>query len=277
MESRLRRQRICPKKNMLGELDGAMVLLIYRHALSCVRRDRAVCRCFRQMLPTCHRIALPDAEEMALPAGCEQDLRRDTECDRVLKLSIDGPTPLPFLRRVLENRFDRIVALRVGAAQGACCINRWSGDMAVEKEILLKEVVRACCSLEELILTGIGLEEEHEVETLAEALRGAPPSKPQNVLIHRALTDITVQHSHVAAGRINSDDHAEKIGSELLHLEADLARVESQDIVRGQHGSQDRSSEDDSRRGEFVHLMHLRLERNNLTGLSLMRSLAKPI
>lgn len=40
------------RRGMLRDLDGALVLLVYHHALDLVRRDRAVCKCWRQILPT---------------------------------------------------------------------------------------------------------------------------------------------------------------------------------------------------------------------------------
>jgi len=65
---------------ILADLDSSLVLLIYRYALSCVRRDRAVSRRWHEMLPTCRKISLPDTASLC--DSTEQALRRSTEWDR---------------------------------------------------------------------------------------------------------------------------------------------------------------------------------------------------
>ena len=68
----------------LGELDSSLVLSIYRHCLCCARRDRAVCRRWRSILPPCQVIVLPDEE--LLSADHVRDLMRGTEMDRCATL-----------------------------------------------------------------------------------------------------------------------------------------------------------------------------------------------
>jgi hypothetical protein len=146
------------------ELDEALVLWIFRHALGSVCRARGVCRRWRAILPSGRRMLVPDAAEAELPAGMEAELRRATEWDRVLLLSIGGPSPLPFLLRVLHGRFDRVVSLAVGG-----CADCW----ADQRQALLDRVICECTELEELTLTDVGLAQGGGAEALAAALRGS--------------------------------------------------------------------------------------------------------
>ena len=68
----------------LGGLESSLVLSIYRHCLCCVLRDRAVCRQWRSILPTCQSMVLPDEE--LLSADHVRDLMRATEMDRYATL-----------------------------------------------------------------------------------------------------------------------------------------------------------------------------------------------
>ena len=67
----------------LGEMDSALVLCIYRHCLCCARRDRAVSRRWRAMLPTSKTVVVARvAEGGDLCAEDVRDLIRGTEMDR---------------------------------------------------------------------------------------------------------------------------------------------------------------------------------------------------
>ena len=97
----------------------------------------------------------------------------------MLKLSVVGPAALSPLRRVLSNRLDRLVALRVfanasmmrqGGRGPADLLDRW-GKETHDGKMALLGMLRECHALEELDLTAIGLT-EFEARALAAALYG---------------------------------------------------------------------------------------------------------
>ena len=66
----------------LGDLDSTLVLCIYRHCLCCARRDRAVSRRWRAMLPTSKSVVVARLAGGDLCAEDVRDLLRGTEMDR---------------------------------------------------------------------------------------------------------------------------------------------------------------------------------------------------
>ena len=228
------------------ELDEALVLWIFRHALGSVRRARGVCRRWLAILPIGRRLSVPDAAEAELPAGCEAELRRATEWDRVLLLSVGGPSPLPFLLRVLHGRFDRLVSLAVGGR--ADC---W----ADQRQTLLDSVVCECTELEELTLTDVGLAQGGGAEALAAALRG---SDREGLAGEEVSSDLSSLCQHGRTGGADREDTPTPAHTRP-GVHPDFVPLEKTRVIGP---TTERS------RGGAVHarLKHLRLERNGLSG-----------
>ena len=255
---------------MLQELDEALVLWVFRHALGSVRLAHGVCRRWRAILPTGQRLAVPDALEADMPleaAGLEAALRRATECDRVLLLSVAGPSPLPFLLRVLSSprgapassRLNRIVSLTVGG-------RAWAAGQETTT-VLLERVVRDCHELEELALTDVGLA-HGGAEVLAAALRGSHHHRAGEPLVPRPHAWAGAAASPAAmppGGRWGEEEEEEDKYAPANARPGVDAEV---DLCEGREWTQG-----------VLHarLKHLRLERNGLAGGPGMSSLAKTI